>query len=276
MANKPIITGLMFLYFISSLSAQRGRPYVSNLDLNIEGDQVVVGYDLCNTTSDRPYKIDLLMIDDRFNLIEPDSVYADTGPEVYGGKDKKIIWDVRKDPRMLRGNYKPGIVIDGVWENGGSGGASNAFLSVLFPGLGDYFVSNTSKRKIKPWYVSFASAGLIGLSFVAGNNRGKEIIHSSYVYEHWDWNSAAHQWTYVNEVREFTYEGGTKYWLFPYDQEIFLGLGAAIWISDIIYVWAKGGQNTKIRKSKLLKSNNLHTSAFADPRGIGMKISVGL
>lgn len=38
-------------------------------------------------------------------------------------------------------------------------------------------------------------------------------------------------------------EDGTDYWLFKGDKEVFIGIGAAIWVTDIFRVYIKGSLN---------------------------------
>ncbi|MCD4677627.1 MAG: hypothetical protein K8S18_16775 [Desulfobacula sp.] len=267
---------LMIIFQVMVVAGQHSRPFVRKVFLQAEEDKVAVKYDLKNTNPEKLYRVNLLFVDERFNFIKPDSVFEDIGEGIKGGNNKKILWDVRKDPKRLPGNYQPMFIIDGIYENGGRGGPSNALLSVPVPGLGDYFVSNVKKRKIKPWHITVSSLGFIGLGIIAGQNRIQEYVTSKYVYEDWEWDRVNETWTYVNEIRTDVTEGDVKYWLFPNDKEIFFGVGIGIWIADIIYVWAKGAQNKKIQNSKILKSITGNTSFYSGPQGSGFKYTINL
>jgi hypothetical protein len=41
--------------------------------------------------------------------------------------------------------------------------------------------------------------------------------------------------------------GGTDYWLFRNDAEVFLGIGIAAWVFDVIWVARQGSRNNRIR-----------------------------
>ena len=41
----------------------------------------------------------------------------------------------------------------------------------------------------------------------------------------------------------------TDYWLFRYDAELFLGIGLAAWITDVIWVARRGKRNNQIRST---------------------------
>ena len=55
----------------------------------------------------------------------------------------------------------------------------------------------------------------------------------------------------------------TDYWLFPYDSEIFLGIGIAVWVTDIVWVARKGVQNNKNKVHLLSPLND--AERFATP-----------
>ena len=119
-----------------------------------------------------------------------------------------------------------------------TGGASNAFLSLLVPGLGDHRVSYGKKSGVGTalWTYGLIGAG-VGLKFYS---------NSEYKKYH-----AATEQTAMDKH----YEAAN------YSNQAFYGCviaGGIIWISDIIWVWSTGAKNTKAYK-------NSHLSAFYQP-----------
>ena len=123
----------------------------------------------------------------------------------------------------------------------GSGGPSNAFLSLLVPGLGDHNVSFGEKSGVKTalWTYGLIGAG-IGL---------KLYSNSEYKKYH-----AATEQSAIDE----------HYQAANYSNQAFYGClitGGIVWISDIIWVWSKGAKNAKAAKSY----KNSHLGAFYTP-----------
>jgi hypothetical protein len=109
-----------------------------------------------------------------------------------------------------------------------TGRASNAFLSLLVPGLGDRRVTYGEKSGFtKGLYVySFIGAGLVCK------------VYSDREYKKY------HAATEQSEMDEY-YKNANIYNQFFY---ACIGIGATVWIWDIIWVWHKGAQNTRAHR----------------------------
>ena len=102
--------------------------------------------------------------------------------------------------------------------------------------------------KIKPYYKTAFTAGMLGLSWAALRNR-HEIPP---VMNPPGWYYTMHSPDPIYIDHEWLYEvARTDYWLFPYDAEILLGIGIGSWLFDVIWVARKGVENNKIRNSVL-------------------------
>ncbi|MDR2408348.1 MAG: tetratricopeptide repeat protein [Bacteroidales bacterium] len=110
----------------------------------------------------------------------------------------------------------------------GTGRGTNAFLSLLIPGLGDHRVTYGKKTGLGITLSTYALIGTgIGLKFYS-NNEYKKYHDAT---EQQDMNK------YYNHAN--------------YSNQAFYGClvaGGIIWISDIIWVWAKGAKNKKEQK----------------------------
>lgn len=266
--------GIAFVVCLLALNVANGQrdiPYVKHMKLAVEKDKVLVNYDLENALPDSSYKVNLVFSDNRFRIIVPDSVSGDIGNMVYGGEGKQIVWDIRADQIKFKSDYRASLMINGIPDKGGKGGPNNALLSLAMPGLGDYFVSNYKQRKIKPWYITVSSLGLIGLGIYAGTER-----YTDYNVDYWSepnrvWNSETHQFEYIWVDKQQTREGDTHYKFFKADMEVMIGLGAAIWLADIAYVWSRGSQNKKLKHNNILQNVSKNTAVMYVPGGMKLR-----
>jgi len=105
-----------------------------------------------------------------------------------------------------------------------------------------------SKRKL-PRFRTISSLGLIGLGIYAGNQRYRaEGYYKSVLI-------VSSQWGSPDRYKEVYEEGDQQYWLFKGDSEIFISLGAAIWLADVIWVLARGTNNKNFLKELQRGSN---------------------
>ncbi|MEI6884313.1 MAG: hypothetical protein WCO02_07490 [Bacteroidota bacterium] len=129
-----------------------------------------------------------------------------------------------------------------VIEYKGFGGAGFALLSVLIPGLGDHFVNGGHGtflgKKVSPWVTTVGTLAIVGtgvyLKYSSNKNYGK--YHDATQQSDMD-----HYYNLANNQNKAA-------WLI-------IGAGGIIWLTDIIWVAAKGAKNTKETKSFKNKIN---------------------
>ena len=117
----------------------------------------------------------------------------------------------------------------------GTGGSSNALLSLLVPGLGDHRVSYGRRKGIG---IALSTYGLIGAGV------GLKLYSNS---EYKKYHSATEQLAMDDHYQNANFSNQAFY--------ACVGAGAIIWISDIIWVWSKGAKNKKAQK--VYKQSNL-------------------
>jgi len=238
---------LMLLFFLSlfgpftlCLSAQ--RPVVAqNIGIRVEGTTALISYDLPSRKHPADHLVQLSFIDEKNNLIIPSSLSGDVGAGIPSGPDRVIRWELTKDFRQLENMITPVIFVDGLSKQySNTGGARNALLSLLMPGLGDYFVADYRIMTFKPYLRTLSSLGLIALGVYAGSQR----YNAEGAYELF---LKPDSWRYEGDDRFFEkyVEGDLQYYWFKGDQELFIALGAAVWLADVVWVFAKGSNNEK-------------------------------
>jgi hypothetical protein len=226
------------------LLAQKNAS-IGNLEIVDIDRKFYIHYDILNSHADSTHIIELYVIDNIGRVVVPDSVSGDVGQGVPGSPDRQIIWDIYSEYDVVHGHFDPRIRIDGREGYTVKGGPWNALLSVPVPGLGDYFVENYDKIRIKPWMRTAGAYGLVGLGLIAGHNRTWTPPTWVEGHEKIGWHLEGHNYVLGPYWVEGHYadNGHYNYWLFKWDKEVFLTAGIAIWAADIIWVYVKGRRN---------------------------------
>jgi len=264
--RRPAIIVTHFLTGFCMLGAQVPNPWIENVRTNYKDNRLEIRYDIIGSRHGTPHRIDLVVVDNMGNIVYPDSVSGDIGPEVMPGSDKLIIWDIYKEFDVVYGDFTPTLTIDAVDNRKRMRGPEYAALSLLLPGLGDYFVADADEMKLKPCYKTAFTFGILGLSWLAIKNRDEipPVMAPPGYYISTD-APPGEKFLYIDHywMKE---PASTDYWIFPYDAEIILGIGIASWLFDVIWVARKGLQNNKIR-------NNVLKHMSLIPSGQGLMLS---
>lgn len=240
--HKLIFAGLLLITPANLMSQRLAK--VKNIDLGVEQNKAIIQYDLKSSDKSSMHSVQLKFLDKEFNLVTPVSLSGDFGSHVYCGTEKAIKWDILSDQELMGADITPVIFVDGVSkEFNRAGGPGYAALSLLIPGLGDYFVADHRMMKFKPYLRTLSSLGLIGLGIYADQQR--YLTDGQYISV-----LRADSWRYTGFDRyvDVWEEGEYQYWLFKGDKELFITMGAVVWISDIIWVMVRGSNNKKFLK----------------------------
>jgi hypothetical protein len=218
---------IIFLIIITKLCFSQA-PVIRNVFLYYKDQKVIVNYDLKDfKSSNKHHSVQLLFVDDQFNVRLPDKLTGDFGDSIVAGTNKQIEWAIFEDDVNISQELRPVLLADGLKK----GGANNLLLSLFIPGLGDYFVENPRNMVFKPYLRTFASLSCITLGYLADKNR------VDLVFKEWS----------TSQKRVVGWDNVTDYWLFKFDKEIFYFTGISIWLMDVIWVYAKGKQNEKLK-----------------------------
>jgi hypothetical protein len=122
------------------------------------------------------------------------------------------------------------------------GGVSNSFISLIIPGVGDFFVNGGSGsmlgKKIHPIFTTISTYALIGagIYFKSQSVSNYDLYHKSTNQSNIDKN-----YDLANLQNKTALA--------------LIGIGSIVWIADIIWVAKKGANNTKIEKEMRNKLN---------------------
>jgi len=253
---KNIITILLLLlsFFVK---AQKSDAKIENLQLHVQDQIVFIHYDILNTDTANLHNIQLYFTDESFvKYYFPSKVKGDIGLAVKGGKGKCITWSISEDMDNIPQKITPHLRINDEKINFHDGGPSNAWLSMLVPGLGDYFVADHRNMKFKPYLRTITSYGLITLGIIASKNRTQMTK--------WfppQWKEVNRKWKYFEgyyaEIGEYNYH------FFRSDAEILIAAGISIWAIDVLWVAAKGAKNKKYKGHRKILQDIQTTSELS-------------
>ena len=251
---------------VSSFS-QSTKARIENVSFDVVDKKIVVIYDISRYSPVERFQVNLQFVTDKNETINPITVFGDVGNEIKGGKNKKIVWDFIKDGVKLKGiNLEADVTVASVKEDGG--GPSNAFLSILIPGLGDRYVSNSRKAIIKPYFFTIATYGMLGMA----------------IYESSQYNS--YNDTYNNYSRLLSKDPSNT--SFRNNKNIasnnrdaalnnfiaFSAIGASICAVDILWVTFKGIKNNNARKAKLRTYLAPELNPFGQDANFALKLTL--
>ncbi|MEI8278605.1 MAG: hypothetical protein WCG87_02510 [Bacteroidota bacterium] len=228
---------LIFFSFFMFVAAISYSQNIENVDFKINGSKIIVTYNLVNSgskynydKSDYLFDIGIRFKDETGNEIVPKNPSGDLIRVNYGN-NKTIVWDVLGDNQEIKGTFS--VVLEIVKthyftkpsKDRVKGGPSNAFLSMLMPGLGDYFVNSPNNRK----YIY-----LLPLAYIACSIRAY-TEYEDYQKNYSDYHSSVYQ----NMIDHYYDAANTNF----KNTQIYLGVAASIWVADVIYVAVKGYKN---------------------------------
>jgi len=231
---KPSILLLLIIILLSQPSFGQIKAKVTDVDFHLEDRYLVVNYNLVGSVPKEEMTIELRFITESNDTIIPKTITGDIGTKVFGDGPKAMLWDIVADKPVLSGNLKATVTITS--SKILYSGASNAFLSVIFPGLGGYHVD---KNKAYSVLTTISSLGLIAYGMT-------QKIQANKYYADYKANTNLLEmdnlYTKANKVQNKYYTATRA--------------GAAIWALDVIYVIIKGSHNKKVAKSYYSSSLN--------------------
>jgi len=219
-----LISGLCL--FNQSLICQT-KARITDVDFRLDDRYITVTYILTGSLPKEEMTIELKFISENNETVIPRSIMNDVGTKVYGDGQKAIVWDIISDQVVLSGNWKATVAI--VSSRVLYSGAGNAFLSMIFPGLGGYYV-DTKKGRAVLTTLSVLGLGAYGVY---------EKIQANKYFA--DYESSKN----LSEI-ESLYTKANEY-----NHNYFIATRAAAGIvaMDVIYVFFKGLHNRKVAKN---------------------------
>ncbi len=221
-----------FIFFILLLIVGKSghSQTIENVDFVVSNNKIIVTYELVNCLKNEVYDVRLKFVSEKTNYV-PVNIKGDL-LRLNQGRNKKIEWDVLADGVQITESIQAIVEISARHSTKVIGGPSNALLSVLVPGLGDYFVDTQKDSKIPFYYITVTTYGLLYLGF-------NQKVESDQSYE--DYHKATTQ-VEMDLAYDAANEAHKSFILYT-------SLAATVWLGDIAWVTYKGFKNKKEQRS---------------------------
>jgi hypothetical protein len=153
----------LYIFLLTSLTAPcQTNARITDVDFLVENGNIVVKYCIREYRPGEIFFIRLTFITGDNKTIVPGTLYGDVGMDVNGGDNKLIVWDIGKDQLEVTGTLKAVVTILSSTFNQTDqpvtyqskpkekklGGPGYAFLSLILPGTGGYFVEKSKARAV--------------------------------------------------------------------------------------------------------------------------------
>jgi hypothetical protein len=251
--NRFVCLILFAFLPIINTNSQNSTAYIDDVDYNVISKKIVVTYKIIKYSPIENFTISLKFVNEKNDTLSSVSMKGDVGKNIKGFGSKKIIWDFIKDDVKIKGSSLKAIVtIVSVSEN--PGGPTNAFLSLIIPGLGDRYVYNSGKSIIKPYFETIVVYSSVG--FGVYEKFQKDAYYDKYL--------KAIKKTDIDNYYNQANSANHNFILFT-------AAGAAIWAADIAWVAWKGYNNK-------LKSKNFKayiSPSFSPDKQLALTLKIG-
>lgn len=235
--------------FSLNLTAQT-KAQALNVDFYIEGDNMIITYDIEKAKTGESFIVSVSVTTKSGNKINAYSLTGDVGKGVFGGKYKRITWDLVKDNVYLDDEIqievflqsekdanigvveketKPTLKTQASAKSVSVGGA--LIKSLVFPGWGNRYVKDGGAY----WLMGVLAYGAVG-GAVYFNNEAYNAYEDYKVTE-----DATERDQFYKDAEDF--QGKQKALMYT---------AAAIWAADLIWTGIQAGNaNRKARTSKV-------------------------
>lgn len=230
-SGRLMLFGAAFLYMRAAYGQSLGNKpaTVSNIRVELDTERVKVLYDVVGISAlDSVY----LQIESQSRgRLNVSTVTGDVGKAILPGKNKVVYWDYRLDKLKIDDPIRATVLIKRPVQPSQQvaigGGATNAFISVLAPGIGSIFVQPNRKVGLRPLitgaYVALLVFGLTQQS----RSKQQYALYASQLNEsdYTEANQQHHQYLLATRT------------------------AVALLVSDVVYTFLKGRKNTKQKRA---------------------------
>lgn len=223
----PFILFLLFWLQATSTTAQLKPCKAVNLEMSARYDTLHLHFGLKGQGCDKQARPQLYFHDQDLKIYKPANQITDS--LMPSANELQISWKINPSSWKTDKQLKPFVVVGQTKDHHFGMGTEAALLSLMLPGLGDYFTGNTAQQHIKPWMRTLGVATLLSAGIYASSQRYRTEPR------YFD----GRMWSSGKVVNKF----------FRNDAEILIGAGVALWLGDVIWVAIRGNQNRQLKKN---------------------------
>ncbi|MEI7492460.1 MAG: hypothetical protein WCK92_13755 [Bacteroidota bacterium] len=92
---------VLAFFLLQGTSHAQTKAEIQNIDFNVAGDSLIVTYDLVKTKFSEKFNVVLVVKTVTGKTYDPQAVSGDAGGNIYGGKGKRIVWNIAKDKVVI-------------------------------------------------------------------------------------------------------------------------------------------------------------------------------
>ncbi len=210
-------------------TAQQTRCRAAELQLSARFDTLHLHFELSGQGCDKAARPQLYFHDQDFQIYKPANQITDSLRSFGGGNDMLISWKINPSSWKTDKQLQPFVVTGPAKDHYFGMGTEAALLSLMLPGLGDYFTGSTARQRIRPWMRTMGVAAFLSAGIYASGQRYRTEPR------YFD----GRMWSSGEVVNKF----------FRNDAEILIGAGVALWLGDVIWVAIRGNQNRQLKKN---------------------------
>lgn len=234
------MAGFIFLPNTSVKAQNKGR--VSNVDFFLEGENLIITYDIEKAKTGETFTVSVNISTVKGTKINAFTLNGDVGPGIYGGKYKRIIWDLAKDNVFLDDEIFVEVIAESEnYSGAGTNIGKNEYKqvsvggamlrSLVFPGWGNSYAKGGGAY----WLMGVAAYGAAGAA-VYFNDRAYNQ-YEDYKLE-----------IDPDERNQLYQDASDNYNM----QKTLMYAAGAIWVADIIWAGIQAGKvNKEARQSKV-------------------------
>jgi hypothetical protein len=239
------LAGFMILIQGTTFAQKKGK--VENVDFFLEGDNLIITYDIEKAKTGETFNISINVSTVKGTKINAFSLSGDVGPGVYGGKYKRIAWDLAEDNVYIDDEIFVEVIAE--VEGSGKSGQQNMYMTETRSGGNKVSVGGAMLRSLvfPGWGNSYAKGGgaywLMGVA--AYGAAGAAVYFNNEAYNNYeDYKLATDP-----DERDQLYQDASD----NHDMQKNLMIAAgAIWVVDIIWTGIQAGNvNKKANQSKV-------------------------
>jgi hypothetical protein len=222
---------LILLIFVGNGLYAQSKAQVENVDFFVEGETLVINYDLEKAKTGELFNITVNIMTKAGKKISAFSFTGDVGKGIYGGKGKKIVWDLTKDNVYLDDEITVEVLAQSEMQAKPVSVGGAMLRSLVFPGWGNSYVKDGGAYWLMGVF-GYAAAG--GAVFF--NNKSYNAFEDYKVSE--DPVERGQLYTDAEDYQQ--------------KQKTLMVGAAAIWAVDLIWTGIQAGSaNKKARSQKV-------------------------
>jgi hypothetical protein len=234
----------------------QGKATVENVDFFVDGENLIITYDITKARTGATFDVSVEISTVKGQKLRAYSLSGDVGQGVYGGRFKRIVWDLAKDNVFIDDEIF--VEVEAKASRFSNSDKSTAGISVggamlrsaVFPGWGNSYAKGGGPY----WLIGIAAYGSLGGAIYFNNQAYNQ-------YEDYQQSTDSGE-------RDQYYQDATDSHNM---QKTLLIAAGAIWLADIVWT---GLQASKVNKQA--RQNKVSLGYYYDPQFRAQTFSVSL